>query len=178
MDQEIKYTIWKWKRKTRIFKEDSQGFFSVGNISVVAVVAQSCLILCDPMDCSMPGFPAYHLPEFSETHVHCISDAIQTSHPLLPIFSYLLSFPLSGSFPNCWLLTSGGQSTELQLQHQSFQWIFRIDFLWDWLGLISLLSKKLSRVFSSTTVWRHKSFGAQPFLLFSSHIHTWLLEKP
>ena len=44
-------------------------------------------------------------------------------------------------------------------------------------GLISLLSKELSRVFSSTTVWKHQSFGAQPFLWFSSHFCTWLLEK-
>ena len=45
-------------------------------------------------------------------------------------------------------------------------------------GLISLLSKGLSRLFSSTTAWRHQFLGAQPFLLSSSHVHTWLLEKP
>ena len=46
-------------------------------------VAQSCLTLCDPMDCSTPGFPVHHqLLELAQTHVHCISDAIQTSHPL------------------------------------------------------------------------------------------------
>ena len=48
-------------------------------------VAQSCLTLCDPMDCSMPGFPAHHqLPEFVQTYVHGVDDAIQPSHPLLP----------------------------------------------------------------------------------------------
>ena len=47
-------------------------------------VAQSCLTLCDPMDCSMPDFPVHHqLLEFTQTHVHCIGDAIQPSHPLL-----------------------------------------------------------------------------------------------
>ena len=47
-------------------------------------VAQSCLTLCDPMDCSMPGFPVHHqLPELTQTHVHRVSDAIQPSHPLL-----------------------------------------------------------------------------------------------
>ena len=47
-------------------------------------VAQSCLTLCHPMDCSMPGFPVHHqLPEFVQTHVHRVSDAIQPSHPLL-----------------------------------------------------------------------------------------------
>ena len=46
-------------------------------------VAQSCLTLCDPMDCSMPGFSVHHqLLELAQTHVHCISDAIQPSHPL------------------------------------------------------------------------------------------------
>ena len=46
-------------------------------------VPQSCPTLCDPMNCSMPGFPVHHqLPEFTQTHVHRVSDAIQTSHPL------------------------------------------------------------------------------------------------
>ena len=48
-------------------------------------VAQSCLTLCDPMDCSMPGFPVLHcLPEFAQTHIHWVNDAMQPSHPLLP----------------------------------------------------------------------------------------------
>ena len=46
-------------------------------------VTQSCLTLCDPMDCNMPGFPVHHqFPEFTQTHVHHISDAIQPSHPV------------------------------------------------------------------------------------------------
>ena len=46
-------------------------------------VTQSCLTLCDPMNCSMPGLPVHHqLPEFTHTHVHRVSDAIQPSHPL------------------------------------------------------------------------------------------------
>ena len=46
-------------------------------------VAQSCLILCDPMNCSTPGLPVHHqLPEFTQTHVHRVGDAIQPSHPL------------------------------------------------------------------------------------------------
>ena len=51
-------------------------------------------------------------------------------------------------------------------------------FPFGWTGLISLLSKGLSRIFSSTTIWKHQFFGAQPSLWSSSHIHTWLLEKP
>ena len=63
---------------------------------------------------------------------------------------------------------------ELQLQHQSFQWVFGVDFPW----LISLLSKGLSGVFSSTTVWRHQFFGALPSLWSSSHNHTWPMGRP
>ena len=65
---------------------------------------------------------------------------------------------------------------ELQLPHQSFQWIFRMDFLYN-TGLISLLSKELSRVFSSTTIQNHQFFSTQPSLWSNSHIHTWVLEK-
>ena len=54
-------------------------------------VAQSCLTLCDPMDCSTPGLPVHHqLPEFAQTHVHWVGDAIQPSHPL--------SFPSPSTF--------------------------------------------------------------------------------
>ena len=65
---------------------------------------------------------------------------------------------------------------EFQLQHQSFQWIFRTGCFLGWTALISLQSKGLSRVFSNTTV--QKFFSAQPSLWSNSHIHTWLLEKP
>ena len=63
-------------------------------------VAQSSLTLCDPMDCSMPGFPALHcLVEFVQTYVHLVDDAIQPSHPLLtPFSSCPQSFPASGSY--------------------------------------------------------------------------------
>ena len=59
---------------------------------VISLVSQSCLTLCDPMDCSTPGFPVHHqLPEFAQTYVHRVSDAIQLSHPLsspsLPTFN-------------------------------------------------------------------------------------------
>ena len=52
-------------------------------IQSVSSVTQSCPTLCDPMDCSMPGFPVHHqLPKLAQTHVHAVSDAIQPSHPL------------------------------------------------------------------------------------------------
>ena len=60
------------------------GQWSYCPLCLVNSVAQSCPTLCDPMDCSMPGLPVHHhLPEFTQTHLHWISDAIQSSHSLL-----------------------------------------------------------------------------------------------
>ena len=75
-------------------------------------VTQSCLTLCNPIGCSPPGFPILHyLPEFAQTHVHQVSDAIQPSHPLLSPSPVALNlFPASGSFPVSQLFISGGQS--------------------------------------------------------------------
>ena len=76
-------------------------------------VTQSFLTLCYPMDCSMPGFPVHHqLPEFTQTYVHQVGDAIKPSHPLLsPSSAFCLqSFPASGSFPMSQFFASGGQS--------------------------------------------------------------------
>ena len=104
--------------------------------SLFSSVAQSCPTLWDPMDYSMPGFPVHHqLPEPAQTHVHRVSDAIQPSHCLLspspPIFNLSQH---QGLFQ--WVSSSYevAKVLEFQLQHQSFQWIFRTDFLWD--GLV------------------------------------------
>ena len=78
---------------------------------MLSSVAQLYPTLCDPMDCSMPGLPVHHqLPEFTQTHVHQVGDAIQPSHPLVPFSSRLQSFPASGSFPMSQLFPSDGQS--------------------------------------------------------------------
>ena len=85
------------------------------------------------MDCSTPGFSVlHHLPEFAQTHVHCVSDAIQPSHPL----SFSPAFSLSQNqdlFQWVSSLHQVAKLLELQLQHQSFQWKSRFDFLQDWL---------------------------------------------
>ena len=75
-------------------------------------VAQSCPILCDPMDCSTPGFPVLHrLSEFTQTHVHQVGDAIQPSHPLLSLSPPTFSLSQCQSFfPASQFFTSGGQS--------------------------------------------------------------------
>ena len=94
-------------------------------------VTQSCLTLCDPMDCSTPGFPVlYHLPEFAQTHVYWVSDAIQPSHPLLPPSPPALNLSQHQSLFH-WVSSSHqvAEVLELQPQHQSFQRIFRVDFL-------------------------------------------------
>ena len=73
------------------------------------LVAQSCPTLCNPMDCSMLGFPVLHyFLEFAQPYVHWVSDAISSS---ATSFSFcLLSFPASGSFPTNWLFPWGGPS--------------------------------------------------------------------
>ena len=142
-------------------------------------VAQSCPSLCDPMNLSTPGLPVHHqLPEFTQTHVHWVSDAIQPSHPLsspsppAPNPSHHQSFPVSELF--AW----GGQSTGVSalasfLPKKSQGWSPS-----EWTGWISLQSKGLSRVFSNTPVQKHQFFSAQPSSQSNSHIHTWPLEKP
>ena len=143
-------------------------------------VAQLCPTLCDPMNHSTPGLPVHHhLPEFTQIHIHRVSDSIQPSHPLLSP---------SPPAPN-------------PSQHQSFfQWVnslhevakywsFRFSIIpskgmtqgWspsEWTGWISLQSKGPSRIFSNTTVQKHQFFGTQPYSQSNSHIHTWPQEKP
>ena len=92
-------------------------------------VAQSCPTLCDPMNHSTPGLPVVHqLPEFTQTHVHRVSDAIQPSHPLSPPSPPTLN--LSQHQGLFWWVTSLHQVAKLwELQHQSFQWTPRTDLL-------------------------------------------------
>ena len=91
----------------------------------------SSVWLCNPMDWSMPGFPVHHqLPEPTQTHVHWVGDAIQPSHPLSSPPPPAFNFPSIRIFSNeSVLLIRWPKCWEFQLQHQSFQWIFKIDFL-------------------------------------------------
>ena len=74
-------------------------------------VPQSRPILCDPIDCRRPGFSVLHyIPEFTQTDVHQVNDAIQSSYPLFPLLLLLQSFPASGSFPMSQLFKSAGQN--------------------------------------------------------------------
>ena len=95
------------------------------------LVAQSCLTLCDLMECGTPGFPVlHHLPELAQTPVRWVHNAIQPSHPLSspsPPAFYLCQY--QGLFQWAGSSHQVAKVLELQLQHLSFQWIFRTDFL-------------------------------------------------
>ena len=99
-------------------------------------VTQSCLTLCDPVNCSMPGLPVHHqVLESTQNHVHWVNDAIQPSHPLSSPSSPALSLSQhQGFFQWVSSLHQVAKVLEFQLQHQSFQWTPRTDLLKD--GLV------------------------------------------
>ena len=152
-----------------------------GNVSSVqfSSVAQLCLTLCDAMSCSTPGIPVRHqLPEFTQTHDHRVSDAIQTSHPL--------SSP-SPPAPNPsqhqglfqWVNSEwGGQSTGVSASASVLPMNTKDLPPSGWTDWISLQSMGLSRVLSNITVQNNQFFGAHLASQSNSQIHTWLLEKP
>ena len=129
------------------------------NISSVQLL--SCVRLCNPMDCSTPGLPVHHqLPEFTQTHVHWVGDAIQPSHPLSspspPTFNLSQHQSL---FQMSQFFASGGQSIGVSASAS----VLPIN-IQDWFpvgltGLISLQSKGLSRVLSNSTVQKHQLFS-------------------
>ena len=93
-----------------------------------------------PMDCSMPGsLVLHHLPEFAQTHIHWVNDAIQPFHPLsvVPFSSCLQSFPASGSFPVSQFFASGGQITGASAS-DSNEYSGLISFRMDWLDLLAV----------------------------------------
>ena len=134
-------------------------------------VTQSCLTLCDPMNRSMPGLRVHHqLPEFTQTHVHWVSDTIQPSHPLsspsLPapnpsqhqgLFQWVKS-----SHEVAKVLGVSASASVLPMNTQDCSPL-------GWTGWISLQSKGLSRVFSNTTVQKHQFFSAQLSSQSNSH---------
>ena len=142
-------------------------------------VTKLCPILWDPMNTNVPRFTILHyLPEFAQTHVHQVSDAIQLSHPLSPPSPLALSSSQHQDLFQ-WVGSSHqvAKVLELQLQHQFFQWIFSTHFLYDWLVGSPCSPKDSQRVFSNTTVQKHPFFDAQLSSQSHSRIHTWSLEK-
>jgi len=138
-------------------KQGEGGLVHVKSICVCCCsVTQLCLTLCDPMDCSMPGFPVLqHLLELSETHTHWVNDTINhlsLCHPLLlpSVFASISVFPNESALQIRWP------------KYWSFSFSISPSNEYSGLtGLIALQSKGLSRVFSNTTVQKHQFFGAQ-----------------
>jgi len=144
-----------------------------------SVQSLSHIQLCNPMNHSTPGLPVHHqLLEFTQTHIHQVGDPsshLILCHPLLllpPIPPSIRVFSnestLRMRWPKYWSFSFSKTPSN---KHQDWSPL-------GWTGWISLKSKGLSRVFSSTTVQKHQFFGTQPSSQSSSHIHTWLLEKP
>ena len=140
-------------------------------ISQLSSVAQSCPTLCDPMDCSTPGLPVHHqLPKFTQTHICWVGDAIQPSHPLSspspPTFSLSQHQGLSQWVSS---LHQVPKLLEFQLQHQSFQWVFRlISFRMNWLDLLAdqgTLKSLLQNHSSKAPVLQQSAF----FIVLLSH---------
>ena len=143
-------------------------------------VVQSCLTLCNPMNCSTPGFPVHNhsrsLPKPMSNDSVMPSNHLILCHPLLLLPSILPSIRV---FSN---------ESALRIRWPKY-WRFSFNILgipmntqdWSplgWTGWISLQSKGLSRVFSNTTVQKHQFFGAQLSSQSNSYIHTWPQEKP
>ena len=141
-------------------------------------VAKLFPTLCNSMDCSFPGFPVLrNLLEFAQIHVHWVSDAIQPSHSLSPPSPSALNLSQHQSLFQWVDSASVGQSIGASASASVLSMNIQGWFSLRLTSLISLQSKRLSRVFSSTTVWKHQFFGAQPSLWSNSHIYACLLEK-
>ena len=129
-----------------------------------SLVTQSRPNLCDPMDCSTPGFPVHHqLLELTQTHVHPVGDAIQPSHPLSspspPAFNLSQH---QGLFQ--WVSSShqSAKVLELQLLHQSFQWIVRLISWFDLLAVQETLKSLLQHHSSKASIlWCSAFFMVQ-----------------
>ena len=126
------------------------------------------------MKCPTPGLPVHHqLPEFTQTQVHQVGDAIQPSIFCRPLILPSI-FPSIRIFQMSQLFTSGGQSIGVSASTSVLPVKMQDWFPLGWTGWISLQSKGLSRVFSNTTVQKHPFFSTQLSLWSNSHFHTWL----
>ena len=124
-------------------------------------VTQLCPTLYNPMNCSTPGLPVHHqLPEFTQTHIHRVNDAIQPSYPLSSPSPAALNPPQhQGLFK--WVSSSHQEAKVLEFQLQVLPVNTQDWSPLGWTGWISLQFKGSSRVFSNTTVQKHQFFGTQ-----------------
>ena len=142
-------------------------------------VAKTCPAVCDPMGlqharilCPSPS-PGVCSNSCPLGQWCCLT----ISFSVVPFSSCPQSFPLSGSFPMSWLFASGGQSIGDSASASVLPVNIQCWFPLGLTGLISLKSKRLSRVFFNSTIWKHQFFSVQPSLWSNSLICTWLLEK-
>ena len=144
--------------------------------TIILCSVQSCPTLCDPLDCSMPGFSITNFQSLLK--LMSIELVMPSNHLCCPLLLLLSVFPsirvfsnesvLHISWPKDW---SFSFSISPSKEYKGL-----ISFMIDWLDLLA--NKGLSRVFSNTTVRKHQFFSTQLSLWLNSHIHTWLLEKP
>ena len=148
--------------------------FAFQTLMINVIVVQSCLSLCNPMDCSTSGLPVHHhLSEFPQTHVHWVIGAIQPSDslsvPSPPAFNLSQHQGLFQwvRWPKYWIFRCTGVSASASVLPMNIQnW-----FLLGWTGWISLQSKGLLRVFANTTVRKHQFFSAQLYSSTLTSIH-------
>ena len=138
----------------------------LGDICIVVVccsVAQSCLTFCDPIYCSMPGFPVHHCLSLSLLKLTSIESVVPSNHLILchPLLLLPSIFPNITVFSNKSVFASGGQSIGVSASASVLPMNIQDWFPLGCTGWISLQPKGLSRVFSNTTVQKHQLFGAQ-----------------
>ena len=126
-------------------------------------VVKSCLTLWDLVDCTTPDFTVLHcLPELAQTHLHCVDNTIQQFYPLFSPSSPAFNLSQHQDLFQSQFFESGGQSIGASASASVLSMNVQDWFLLGWTGWISLQSKGLSRVFSGTTVWKHRFFSVQP----------------
>ena len=148
-------------------------------LSQSSSVAQSCLTL-QPQELQHPRLPCSSPTPRAYSNSCPLS---QWCHPtisssVIPFYSWLQSFPASGSFLMSQFFVSDGQSIGVSASTSVLPMNTQDWFPLGWTGWISLQTKELSIVFSNTTVQKHQFFSCQLTLWSNSHIHTWLLGKP
>ena len=168
MDREAWHAVVHWVTKNRTRLSDWTNWLKITGLArkfsvQFSSIAQSCLTLCDPMNCSMPGLPVHHeLPESTQSQVHWVSDAIQPSHalssPSPPAFDLSQH---QGSYQMSQLFISGGQNIGVSAPTSVLPMNTQDWSPLGWNGWLSLQSKGFSRVFSKTTVQKLRFFGAQ-----------------
>ena len=142
-------------------------------------VSKLCPTLCSPMDCSTPGLPVPHyLPEFAQVHVHesvMPSNHVIHSHPLLLLSSIIPSIRVFSKESALIIRWPKYRSFSFSISPSNeYSGLVSLGLT----GLIFLLSKGLSRVFSRTTDQQYQLFSTLPSLWLNSHIWTWLIERP